>query len=652
MANIRFHKLLCAAWIFCTPVAGLIGQKHLADSIRRILAGDIPDTSRAFHTMMLAMYTEPDDLDSAHRLYTEAVDLALSKNLKYFAGLALRFQATPYNLSGERDKEIANIMRAIDLLSSSDHPKARGELASCYGNLSTYYRMLENFDSAVNASLKAIAIMEEIGNNRKLVTACINLAMLYQALELPEKQMEYVSRALGYAKKTGEHKDLLLAYLQFGLYYTANNDHQRAKTYVDSSAPYYNEQMDFSTRQNYTLARAGTYQNLKMYDSALRYYKISYEEAKKIGSRWNICEPVMQIGYIYQQMENYGEAEKHVRIGLEVAEADSIRFFMKQGYGMLSDIYAATGNYKGAYEFRLKYDDIKDSILSEDRKKYTLDLEKRYETEKKDAQLKLHQAELQKRRILNYSLMGGAAGLLLLLGLAYRNYGHKQALQQQRIAELETEKLLTASEAVMKGEEQERSRLAKDLHDGLGGMLSGIKHTMSAMQENLVMTEENEKAFARSMDMLDSSIREMRRVAHNLMPETLVKFGLDTALRDFCNEIDQSGVLKVTYHSIGLYNASIGDSTSISIYRIIQELMNNTIKHAAATSALVQVSMIDSRISMTVEDDGIGFDTSILQGAKGIGWANIRSRVDLMKGQMDIRSGPNSGTSVHIELDT
>ena len=101
------------------------------------------------------------------------------------------------------------------------------------------------------------------------------------------------------------------------------------------------------------------------------------------------------------------------------------------------------------------------------------------------------------------------------------------------------------------------------------------------------MTPENVQAFERNMDMLDSSIREMRRVAHNMMPESLLKIGLDAALKDFCNDVNQSGALKLTYQSLGLADLVVDASTSIKIYRIIQELINNIIKHAAAASSIV-----------------------------------------------------------------
>lgn len=142
----------------------------------------------------------------------------------------------------------------------------------------------------------------------------------------------------------------------------------------------------------------------------------------------------------------------------------------------------------------------------------------------------------------------------------------------------------------------------------------------------------------------------MRRVAHNLMPEALVKFGLDTALKDFCNDINQSGALKVSYQSIGLEQASIDQTIAISVYRVIQELINNVLKHAAANTAIVQVSKTGNSISITVEDDGKGFDVSQIKMATGIGWSNIKHRIDLLKGKLDVNSQPGQGTSVLIEF--
>ena len=209
---------------------------------------------------------------------------------------------------------------------------------------------------------------------------------------------------------------------------------------------------------------------------------------------------------------------------------------------------------------------------------------------------------------------------------------------------------MMSAEAVLKGEEQERTRLAKDLHDGLGGLLSGVKFSLSNMKDNLIITPDNMAVFERSLDMIDASIRELRRVAHNMMPEMLTKFGLDEALKEYCNILNGTGLLKVKYQSLGM-EARLDKSLEIIVYRIIQELLNNIIKHASASEAFVQLVRETKRLNVVVEDNGKGFDTAILEKNKGAGWMNIRSRVDYLKGQLDIHSEEGKGTLVNIEFN-
>jgi signal transduction histidine kinase len=347
---------------------------------------------------------------------------------------------------------------------------------------------------------------------------------------------------------------------------------------------------------------------------------------------------------------DFQQAENDILEGLLIAEKDSIVDPLFIMYSTLSTIKSAQHDFRAASSYDQKWDVLSQSLQEEELSAYAIDLAARYETEKKDNQLKLQEAEINQKNILNYILLGSAGAILIIAFLAYRNYKHKQKLQLQRISELETQQLLTATEAVLKGEEQERTRLAKDLHDGLGGMLSGIKYSLNTMKRNLIMTSDNVEAFERSMDMLDSSIKEMRRVAHNMMPEALVNFGLDTALKDFCNDISQSGALQVNYQSIGMDNVVVDQTTAITIYRIVQELINNTMKHAAAKTAIVQLTKSDGHLSVTVEDDGKGFDTTILDRSKGIGWTNIQNRVEFLQGTLDVQSKNEKGTSVHIEI--
>ena len=170
------------------------------------------------------------------------------------------------------------------------------------------------------------------------------------------------------------------------------------------------------------------------------------------------------------------------------------------------------------------------------------------------------------------------------------------------------------------------------------------------MKDNLIITPDNMAVFERSLDMLDTSIKELRRVAHNMMPEMLTKFGLDEALKEYCNTVNATKLLAVKYQSLGM-NTRLDKATEIIIYRIVQELLNNIMKHAAAKEATVQLVKEEGRLSIIVEDDGRGFDTAIIKNNKGAGLTSIQSRVDYLKGQLDIHSEAGKGTLVNIEFN-
>jgi len=364
----------------------------------------------------------------------------------------------------------------------------------------------------------------------------------------------------------------------------------------------------------------------------------------------NKCMQYISNAYVYIFHEEFQLAENQLLAGMKIAETDSLIDPLLTIYLNLSKVKFAQHEFVSGNYYEEKWDVLTQSEKEKELSEYEVELEKKYETDKKDDQLKLQHLEIEKRRGLNHAISVITIFILIIFLLVYRNFKQKQKLHEQRIIQLEAEKQLSATEAVLKGEEQERTRLAKDLHDGLGGMLSGIKFSLNTMKENLIMTPENVQAFERSIDMLDSSIHEMRRVAHNLMPETLLKFGLDTALKDFCSYINGSGVLKINYQSFGLENMKLEESVSVSVYRIIQELVSNIVKHANAGSAIVQLTFSGNMLSIEVEDDGKGFDFSKIEFKNGIGWRNIRSRLEYLNGKFEVKSLPGKGTSVRIEI--
>lgn len=648
------RKKIPVCILFLLTAVFLHAQQHLVDSITNELKQQMPDSNRAMSMMRLAIDYEAFDTAKAYQGYRDAIKFASEKKLFYQLGRTYQNQSFLFSTAANYTQAIASLDNAIANYKRSDHSKAKQWEANAYNDKANILKAQNDFQGAIEYYLKSVALMEKFKLGGSLTNKYINISTVFGDIGENLKQTEYAQKAVAIAENDGTGQERFMAYYILANAYNVQNDGVSAKKALDRSRIFFYETENVDNIDilfGYYLVSAQVFKILNQPDSAFYFFKKSYEVSNKHNYGYGKAEAQLQMGAVAIQQKKYGEAEKYLLSG--IAEAKAINYYgiLNTGYKYLSDVYAVRGKYKEAYEYFQEYKEVNDSLTSMDSRKFGKELEKKYETEKKDARLLIQQAQIQRKNTLNYILVGGAVLLLLISILSYGYYRQKQKLQDQRINELETEKKLTATEAVLKGEEQERTRLAKDLHDGLGGMMSGIKYSLQTMKKNLIMTPENQQAFERSIDMLDSSISEMRRVAHNMMPEALAKFGLDAALKDFCDDINGTSSLQVAYQSIGIDGVVIDQTSAISIYRIVQELINNVMKHASARSAIVQVTKTNGTITITVEDDGKGFNTAILERSRGIGWTNIQSRVGYLKGKVDIQSDTGKGTSVHIELN-
>lgn len=536
---------------------------------------------------------------------------------------------------------------------SYDALRDRGVLQSSLGN--NYHRM-GDYIKAIEYNIQAAELFNQMHDTLFTCLLYTNISDIYSRMNDTVKTTEYTLKALHLAENWNNDELTVTTLLSYSADLATTGRYKETNENLERAWPLIQKLDNTSFKQSYHHIKGTMEQRRGNYSTAVPLLKRALVYAYINDDVHQITGTMESLYRSLNGLNQLPEAKKYLDSTLLLATQSDLKMRRKNAYDGFADWYEKKGDFKNANEFLKKASVLNDSLISDENKKQIASLEVRYQVTVKEneirslkAEKEIHQLSIRQKNILNYIFIGSTILLLLISLLLYRNYRQKQKIQQQRISELEIEKKLTATEAVLKGEEQERTRLAKDLHDGLGGMLSGIKYSLNTMKGNLIMTPENQQAFERSMDMLNSSIKEMRRVAHNMMPEALVKFGLDAALKDFCNDIDLSGILQITYQSTGL-DDSIDQTTSITIYRIVQELLNNTIKHAAAKTALVQVNKTGSQISITVEDDGKGFNTSVLQQSRGIGWSNIQSRVDFLKGKLDVQSQPGKGTSVFIEL--
>jgi two-component system NarL family sensor kinase len=639
------RSIICL-FLLLAPVVLIKAQDNKRDSLLKLLPSAKDDTAKVLLLLDIADTYETNFQDSS--LYYLEKSRKLSELLGFSKGIYQYYKQSAVISFTKGDYTTAVEQNNKGLIQARLR-KDSSNVISILNNIAIVYAYLGDFESQLNYALQVKNAVEAVKDSNKLAPVYHGIANAYFNLKRYRKSTDYALLSVRLTIEFKKRNNYINR-----VYATLAQDYEALKM-SDSALYYYEKAIGESIKANDKYAE-GTiygylcdlYQGRNQFDEMLKAGEKSLALARELQSRQIVAYSLYNVAYANFFKGNNAKARSDINEALEIATKDTLRDELKNSYMVLSYIAARDGDYEVSGWARRKTDSIQEAVLNEQVIKSTSELEKKYETEKKDKQINLQQAQLERRRIFSLILIGSIAFIFIIVVLIYRQ---KQKLHRQRISELEKEKQLTSTESVLKGEEQERSRLAKDLHDGLGGMMSGIKYSLQTMKKNLIMTPENQQAFERSMDMLDSSIREMRRVAHNMMPEALVRFGLDTALSDFCDDVNQSGALQVSYQSIGMTKAEIDQTTAITIYRVIQELINNTMKHASARSAIVQVSKTNGIITITVEDDGKGFDPAILQASGGMGWNNIQSRVGYLKGKLDVQSGLGKGTSVHIELN-
>lgn len=523
--------------------------------------------------------------------------------------------------------------------------------AETYRTLFTTYQNLGKTDLAIKYALYSLDFSKSVNDTINLAINYGNLSRLYSDLGQLDKGIYYGKKGIEVGKKYKNYKGLLVCLNNTALSYMYQKKFSEA-------TKLFKDQLEIAEKENFprSVSKAlinlcqifietGDKQNFGKYLKQLNNLFIG-DNSSAITPRDKII--TQRLNAYFKMLNNDLEnADQQLNIAIKQAKKDSLTEELLNLFDAKRDLKFAQHQYAEAEKYRLKYDSIDTILNEEEMSKFSLDLEEKYKSEKKDKEILLLEKKELKHKTLIYSLLALALGLLIFSYLSYRNYTARKRISQQKIIQLEQEKQIESAQNMIQGEEAERTRLARDLHDGLGGMLSGIKFQLNTMKGNVILSEENANTFTKSLTQIDDAIAEMRRVAHNMMPENLLKFGLNDALQNYTHSISENTGLKVSYQSFGM-EERLDQTIEIVIYRVVQELLNNTIKHAKATEAYVQISKNDKMISLTVEDNGKGFDVNSQKN--GIGLSNIQHRVDYLKGKMDIQSD-EKGTSTHIEFE-
>jgi len=519
-------------------------------------------------------------------------------------------------------------------------------IAQCMSSLFRYDEALKIFQECLDFYAGA---GKPIENKAKIF---INIASLYGDMQLFDLSNDYYEQALNIFKVMDEDVSILhdmgTCYTNMGENLFQQKEYQKSLEYQGKALEIYRKINDTYFTGYALRGLVDCYLALDQDEEAQKALNEFSKIAKSLDNSFFLFLASKAKANYYYKRQQYQKALVSGREALSyINDIDKRNLAVIYETLSLASIHAGTPHETVGYIEKLTQ--LSQEAFNEEWSDKMTEMEVKYETEKKE--LKISALEEEKRLMTWLSIFGGA---LLLMGLAAlfflwrwtvqkrRISEHQRELAESRIRQLEQEKQLTTSQALLDGETQERTRLARDLHDGLGGILAGAKLNLQELKKGAQMDAATVQRYETALSLLDESVREMRRVAHHLMPESLAVSGLKQATADFCNSIPH-----VTFYHYGA-DMRFDPKKEVLLYRIMHELVTNALKHSNSSQIMVQIVNDSGRIALTVQDDGCGFDPST--PSRGIGLSNIRTRVAACNGTLLLDSKPGIGTEVNVEI--
>lgn len=360
---------------------------------------------------------------------------------------------------------------------------------------------------------------------------------------------------------------------------------------------------------------------------------------------YDIAEYYITAGSILNDLNRPREAISNIKKGLAIAIDISHREHKQNAYAYLATSYKLLKIYDSALLYQQLYYTLHDSIFNGRQQMLINDITRNKEILLLNQDKKIKEEAIIKQRLIRNVIIGIALFTLIILALLYNRYRIKQKIVFQKELNNQQNESFNAIVAL---QDKERKRIAQDLHDGLGPVLSAAKIKLTEADSSS-LSEKEHSIYVAATRLLDDASAELRNISHNIMPATLSKLGLESALKNLFDSISYSGL--AIHFNVHGFEKRLFEETEIALYHIILELVNNVVKHAAAKNLSVQLIKYPQYINLTVEDDGVGFDITKIQSSKdGIGLNSLRSRVELLKGKLEIDSVPGSGTTIIADI--
>ena len=560
-------------------------------------------------------------------------------------------------------------MKALDMARKN---RLRDYEVEALHNIGVTHEAQGNYDEALELELKALEFRKQIGDDARTANTLNNKGIIYDEQGNYKRALEYyhearkiyeslndegkiamvlvnmaiVLKAQGeYAKVIGYYKEAL------AIYQKLNNKFGIAVCDANLGSVFYNLP-NYDSALHYSLLATKEFesQNIQQFlgsslcNAGMAYYKLGdHEKAKsyllkskmlnrQYDNKKELAFDMIYLSNIYHSEGLLQLAENEASEALTIAIKINALQQVMEARLALAEIQASKNDFKKAYSEYREYVLVKDSLYQQDKARQIAQLQTEYETVKKENQiLQLEQVNELKDARINQSiitilLLLAILGGILTFGVLWKN---RITLKQQ--AELQaTRASLRESQlkAVIASQEEERKRFAADLHDGLGQMIS-------ALRLNLSHEKVDGQAIGHALAVLNDMNIEIRNIAFNLMPQVLMKSGLEEALKEFSLRINRAGKVAVSVQTYDL-DHDMPSEHRIALYRICQEWVNNVIKYSGGNQISIQLVKHPQEIVLTIEDNGKGFDPNLLLESQGNGWKNINSRLHMIKGSIEI----------------
>ncbi|TVQ17854.1 MAG: hypothetical protein EA361_02005 [Bacteroidetes bacterium] len=559
-----------------------------------------------------------------------------------------------YNLTGiawfiqsAYEKALDNYTRGLALaFEISDNDR----IASFYNNIGIINLHTGNYMDALEHFLKALEYYESLDEPFRNVNTLNNLGMLYSTIENYEMARVHLDKAWDGFLMKSDSIGMAAVYNNRGAMFLKKEQPDSAFYFLDKA-------IEMALINNNRFGLSGSYiEKAKVFcysgeqKKALDYFRRSEQVSSEINYQEKLCEARIGIAQAYLEMNDVKQALSYASQGMDIAEMLDNKKLRKEIHQIYSAIYERIGDYKQSLYHKNLYVDLKEKIIDQSKLHQLYSLEIQELVHAKEIQ----QFEIQRQNLMlsrkNTTMIFITVAFLLVMGglyLLYHNHRYRQLASHQKMILDLTEK---KSRAAVEAEIQERSRIGRELHDGLGQMLSVARLNISVVQQKAALTPERRKELLESAILsVDKAFYELRDISRNLAPSVLMEKGLGNAIKELAEQVNKSGQLRVYIETFGL-NGTIDNLIENTFYRAGQEILNNAIKHSHASEIFFQFVRNEAEITMIVEDNGKGFDLEKVLLLNGGGLRNIRSRVENLKGSMFVDTMLNRGTIITIVI--